>query len=292
MTPNETIKLMLHALNNGETEQAYKVAENYASKLSYSGDAYRMIKQQIARKPAKMVMLSQLPSTVKNLLTTVDLIDERVYMPDEIKTVIDDLLTEWEHVDLLKGHNLPVRTKILLHGVTGNGKTTTARHIAKMSGLPFVEVNSDLMVNSHLGSTSANIHNVFKSLQEKCVLFWDEVDTIGKTRGRGDSAAGVENERMVNSMLINMEKLSHNIIFIGATNRMDVLDPAFLRRFDVKIELPTPNEEQKQDFARMLCGMFNVPMVELWRIENSDSLSGVKQLVIDYARNYVLNLLK
>lgn len=65
-------------------------------------------------------------------------------------------------------------------------------------------------------------------------MFWDEVDTIGRKRGKGnDSAAGMENERMVNSILVNIEKLSNDVIFIGATNRREVLDSAFLRRFDV-----------------------------------------------------------
>src|SRR5688500_4205051 len=103
--------------------------------------------------------------------------------------------------------------------------------------LPFVEVNSDMILDSHIGGTSRGIHSIFKELHQPCVLFWDEVDGIGYRRSGNDKAADRENDRMVNSILINLEKMGENVVFIGATNRMDIIDEAFLRRFDIKLHV-------------------------------------------------------
>lgn len=291
MTPNETIKLMLIALNDGNNDNAYKVAEIYASKLSKSGDSYMSIRGALSKKPLKITMLSELPSSVKNLLNTPDIVDENVYLNNDLSCVINNLLTEWKHADLLRSHCLPIRGKILLHGPTGNGKTTIARHIARLTELPFVEINSDMIIESRIGNSCHNINNVFNSIQERCVLFWDEVDSIGRMRGKGQQAAEVENDRMVNSMLANMEKLNKDVIFIGATNRIEVLDPAFLRRFEEKVFLPEPSIEEKTRFKNMLINQFNVPgeQIEI-ELSNINSLSDIKQQVIDRARDYVLGL--
>jgi SpoVK/Ycf46/Vps4 family AAA+-type ATPase len=151
-----------------------------------------------------------------------------------------------------------------------------------------------MIIDSHVGTSGRNINNIFNQLKTPCVLFWDEVDTIGRKRGVGtESAAGMENERMVNSILVNIEKLSNEVIFIGATNRKEVLDSAFLRRFDVQFELFGPSELEKQIFLTQICNFYKIPensiSADLTEINN---YSDIKLLVLEAARKYILSNLK
>lgn len=288
MTANDAVKRMIHAINQDKLSDFYLVAEDYLKTLATGGSIYWDIKGAIGSKPMKMMMLSELSNDVKKLISTDPEKTEFVYLCPKIKLLIEDMLFEWEHKDVYKAHNLNVRNKLLLHGPTGNGKTTVARNIAKLSKLPFVEVNSDLMIDSHLGVTNQNINKIFNSIKEPCVLFWDEVDSIGKKRGsNANNSAAHENDRMVNSILINIEKLSNDVIFIGATNRMDVLDPAFLRRFDVLHEVSNTTIEEKEMFVQGLFSHHDIPAskIDLSSLEN---FSRIKDEVIMIARQHVI----
>lgn len=232
---------------------------------------------------------------IKKLINTSVITDDNVYLNDTIKTLIDELIVEWKNAEAFRFHNLPVRNKILFHGVTGNGKTTVARHISKLTELPFIEINSDMMIDSHLGSTGANINKIFNQITMPCVLFWDEIDTIGKKRGMAnDSVASHENDRMVNSILINMDKLSKDVIFIGATNRFNVLDSAFLRRFDVEFELSQPTDIEKNSFTNQMIDYYKLPKEVITQEEQNNlsqlqSYSNIKMALMNNARKYILN---
>ena len=98
---------------------------------------------------------------------------------------------------------------------------------------------------------------------------------------------------MVNSILVNIEKLSNDVIFIGATNRREVLDSAFLRRFDVQFELTAPNEIQKQIFSKQMVEYYKLPESYLSNdLSNLNSYSEIKMMLMDLARKYVLSNLK
>lgn len=294
ITANDTIISMLANMNADKRDLFYQSAENYANTLSKSGAFYHRIKRLISEKPMKFIQLDNLPNDLKKLIQQSQITDDNVFLNEQTKSLLDELLLEWENIEVYKFHNLPVRNKILFHGTTGNGKTTIARHIAKLSNLPFVEVNADIIIDSHVGSSGQNIFKIFNQIKEPCVLFWDEVDTIGRKRGKGnDSAAGMENERMVNSILVNIEKLSNDVIFIGATNRREVLDSAFLRRFDVQFELTAPTEIQKQIFSKQMVEYYKLPESYLRNdLSNLNSYSEIKMMLMDLARKYVLSNLK
>lgn len=291
LTPNDAIRRMIWSMNEDKLVDFYKVTEEYLQSLTIGGKNYHAIKQALNQKPMKMMTLNQLSSDVKKLISTEPEKDEFVYLNPDINKLIKDILFEWENKDMYHLHNLSVRNKILLHGPTGNGKTTVARNIAKVSSMPFVEVRSDMMIDSHLGNTSQNIHKLFNSIKEPCILFWDEVDSIGKRRGgRSDNSAAYENERMVNSILINIDKLSNDVIFIGATNRRDILDEAFLRRFDIQYEVKNPTYIEKSLFAEGLFSYHNI-QPQFIDLENFVNFSEVKDCVIQIARDYVIQYL-
>lgn len=292
ITPTDAIVMMVNAINKDDPGSFYKIAQQFAEgQPSGGGTRYRIL-NAVRAKPAKLVMLDQLPGTIKNLLIQSKWPDENVFLTEDIKLFIDKLLTEWKNADKFQYHNISVRNKILLYGPTGNGKTTIARHIAKQIELPFVEINSDMVMDSHVGGTSQRIYNLIKEVQQPCVLFWDEIDSIGSRRTGTDSAAGRENDRMVNSILINIEKLGKDVVFIGATNRMEIIDAAFLRRFDVKMHIAQPNEEQKAHFANQLIEYYKLTgRVSVNDFANLSSYAEIKIHVSDTARDFIIQSL-
>lgn len=290
ITANEAIQKMIRYINADQPKLFYEIAELYAKGLSPTGSIAREIKWLVSKRPKKLILLESLSHDVKKLILRSEEKNDYVFIPNTTKSLLDELLIEWKNVDAFRHHNLPIRNKILLHGITGNGKTTIARHIAKLAELPFVEIKSDLVISSSIGSSGKNIDRIFNQIQEPCVLFWDEVDTIGRKRGNSqETAAGVENERMVNSVLVNIEKLSNDVIFVGATNRKDVLDSAFLRRFDILHEILPPTDQQKNVFSQNLVEYFNLPD-EYLKLNHSDliSYSEIKSRMVDNARKRVL----
>lgn len=290
VSANETIVSMLININNDKKEAFYTSVENYLNTLARSNNYYYQISQLLKRKPLKFIQLENLPNDIKKLIQQYQITDDNVFLNDDVKFLIDELLIEWKNQETFKYHNLPVRNKILLHGTTGNGKTTIAKHIAKLSNLPFVEVNSDMIIEKSLGSSGQNIFNIFNKIQEPCVIFWDEVDTIGRIRTGDGGSASMENERMVNSILVNIEKLANDVIFIGATNRKEVLDTAFLRRFDVQFELTAPDENQKQTFLKQMIDYYKLPENFFnTNVSGLNSYSEIKMSIIDLARKHVLS---
>lgn len=298
INPNETIIQIVDSINKDDKESVYTYTKKYVDSLPQSNQYVGRMIRVLKERPMKMISLNDLSNDLKSLLIQKNNDVENVYLKPSLERLIDELLIEWNNKEIYEHHKIGVRRKILLYGDTGNGKTTIAKYIAKLSNLPFVEINSDMMIDSKLGNTSYNIHKILNGISESCVLFWDEVDTIGRARGKGgDSAASLENERMINSILINLEKLNKDIIFIGATNRYDVLDTAFLRRFDIKYEISNPNEIEKQNFAKQMNDYYNLPFDfynDYFRLNTNlyKNFSEIKNAYLDYARKYIAEKIK
>jgi SpoVK/Ycf46/Vps4 family AAA+-type ATPase len=293
MTSTDAIVRMVTAVNNDNDADFYKALHEYADTLAMGGGNRGRILNAIRLKPMKLRRLDDMPTAIKRLLIQAKNEADNVFLTDAVNSFIETLLVEWRNAEVYRLHNISPRNKILLYGPTGNGKTTIARYIARKTELPFVEINSDLMIDSHLGATAANIHNVLNTLNEPCILFWDEVDTIGAKRGSDGRSADRENDRMVNSILVNIEKLDSQVIFIGATNRMDMLDSAFLRRFDVKLEIPLPSEEEKVMYTQQLLDYYKLsdqlPFPESSKLS---CFSEIKLHITQLSRQYLLQSLK
>ncbi len=291
LTANDAIVLMLQGINADKKDVFYKAAESYLGTLSKSGNWYHKIHRLLREKPMQFTRLENMSNDIKKLVTQKVIEDFNVFLPEDLQNLLSDLLVEWRNAEAFNYHNLGVRNKILLHGPTGNGKTTIGKHIARMVELPFVEVNSDVMIDSHLGSTGANIYKLFQNIQEACVLFWDEIDSIGCKRGmsRDSSGATMENDRMVNSILVNMEKMHPGVIFVGATNRLDILDPAFMRRFHEVVEVKAPTMEEKVRYIETLYEYYKIPFDSNNKTTMADlsSYSAIKTLFLSEARRYL-----
>ena len=291
MTPTDAINRMIAAINAGREGDFYKVAEEFAESLAHNGGSRWRLKNALRQKPMRMKLLDEMPHNLKGLLISGKKEVENVYLTDKVESFIKVLLSEWKNKSAYDIHKIPVRSKLLLYGPTGNGKTTIARYIAQKSELPFIEVNSDSVIDSYIGRTSTNIHNVLNDIKEPCVLFWDEIDSVGCKRGNKDgSAASHENDRMTNSLLTNMERLQDTVILIGATNRMNVLDSAFLRRFDAKVEIPAPSMEEKVQYIGGLLAYHSLPN-ELYNndLVELESFSDIKTKMLEIGRQFLVH---
>ncbi len=145
----------------------------------------------------------------------------------------------------------------LLVGPPGTGKTLLARAVAGEAGVPFFSISGSDFVEMFVGVGASRVRDLFKQAKEKapCIIFIDEIDAIGRSRGRNAmSGSNDERENTLNQLLNEMDGFAANtgVIILAATNRADVLDKALLRagRFDRQIPVELPDlKERKQIFA-------------------------------------------
>ena len=137
---------------------------------------------------------------------------------------------------------------VILYGPPGTGKTLLAKAIAGEAGVPFYAVSGSDFVQVYVGVGAARIRELFKRARqsEKCVIFIDEIDALGKKRDGGlDGGGNDERDQTLNALLAEMSGFNENqgIVVVAATNRLDTLDEALLRpgRFDRHIEIGLPD---------------------------------------------------
>lgn len=117
----------------------------------------------------------------------------------------------------------------MLHGESGTGKTLFGRYLAYRLGLPFAYMNFSNAISSYLGRTANNINKAFEFIEnQKCVFMIDEVDAIGMVRGKEDVG---EMARITIGLMQSLDSVRNDTVIVGATNRLDMIDPALLRRF-------------------------------------------------------------
>lgn len=137
----------------------------------------------------------------------------------------------------------------LLVGSPGTGKTLLARAIAGEAGVPFFTISGSDFVEMFVGVGASRVRDMFEQAKKNapCILFIDEIDAVGRSRGGGVGNQNDEREQTLNQLLVEMDGFEANegIIIIAATNRPDVLDPALLRpgRFDRQVVVPHPDIE-------------------------------------------------
>ncbi|MGR3342494.1 MAG: ATP-dependent zinc metalloprotease FtsH [Paracoccaceae bacterium] len=135
----------------------------------------------------------------------------------------------------------------LLVGAPGTGKTLLARAIAGEAGVPFFNISGSDFVEMFVGVGASRVRDMFEQAKKNapCIVFIDEIDAVGRSRGVGYGGGNDEREQTLNQLLVEMDGFEANegVIIVAATNRPDVLDPALLRpgRFDRQIQVPMPD---------------------------------------------------
>jgi cell division protease FtsH len=167
-------------------------------------------------------------------------VDEAV---DEVREVVDFLKSP-EKYQVLGGR---IPKGVLLVGPPGTGKTLLAKAIAGEAGVPFFCISGSDFVEMFVGVGAARVRDMFVQAQAKapCIIFIDELDALGKTRGSGVVGGHDEREQTLNALLVEMDGFSSNsgVIVMAATNRPETLDPALLRpgRFDRHVLVDRPD---------------------------------------------------
>jgi len=136
---------------------------------------------------------------------------------------------------------------VLLVGPPGTGKTLLARAVAGEAGVPFFSISGSAFVEMFVGVGAARVRDLFKNAVEHapCIIFVDELDAVGKSRGMSGPAGNEEREQTLNQLLVEMDGFDNRkgIIVMAATNRPEILDPALLRagRFDRQVLVDRPD---------------------------------------------------
>ena len=154
----------------------------------------------------------------------------------------------------------------LLVGPPGTGKTLLARAVAGEAGVPFFTISGSDFVEMFVGVGASRVRDMFEQAKRSapCIIFIDEIDAVGRSRGAGLGGGNDEREQTLNQLLVEMDGFEANegIIIMAATNRPDVLDPALLRpgRFDRQVTVGNPDIIGREKILRV--HMRNVPLAK------------------------------
>lgn len=167
---------------------------------------------------------------------------------EELKEIVDFLKSPKKFLDI--GARIP--KGVILTGGPGTGKTLLARAVAGEASVPFFHLSGSEFVEMFVGVGASRVRDLFKMAKRAApaIIFVDEIDAIGRTRGGGYGGGNDEREQTLNQILVEMDGFEPNdkVIVMAATNRPDVLDPALVRpgRFDRKVILDVPDRADRE----------------------------------------------
>ena len=168
----------------------------------------------------------------------------------------ENILEEQEQAKIFIENNVPIDNGYLLYGVPGTGKTVAVRVLAEKLNIPLIETNSGQFINAWQGSGNQTwksiiktAHSCRKKLPFRCIVFIDEIDGFIRHRGNG------EEDRLCNEILSEIpDEKNNDILFIGATNFLNLLDSALIRAGRlVPVELKLPSSCEREQFLTHFC---------------------------------------
>ena len=214
-----------------------------------------------------------------------------VVLKESNRILIKEIIEEQHRTDLLKSYGLTPRNRLMFIGPPGNGKTTLAEALAHEIMVPLLIVRYEGLIGSFLGETASRLQKIFDyARQQRCVLFFDEFDVVGKERG--DVHETGEIKRVVSSLLLQIDALPSYTIVVVASNHAELLDTAVWRRFQVRLEMPRPTKEQFigfiQNYEKQISIKFGLPAQTIVEKAGFDSFSAVEDFCRDVYRRAVL----
>ncbi|MBI1790967.1 MAG: AAA family ATPase [Acidobacteria bacterium] len=216
---------------------------------------------------------------------------EDLILPAAARQAVEELIEEQQRADVLRAHGLEPRSRILLVGPPGTGKTTLVEGLAEAVAVSMFVVRYEAMIGSYLGETAARLKRVFDYARTTpCVLFFDEFDAIGKERG--DVHETGEIKRVVTSLLMQIDELPSYTIVAAATNHPELLDRAAWRRFQVRLNLPLPTQKELgsyvERFMEHLGESLGASPISIAKSLGAISYAEVEQFCLDVRRRQVL----
>lgn len=274
MTPNQ-MKLIQAIAKNNFTE-AKKIAiaccEEDTTKKNQNEITY--YKKLLTASATNII---ELPPNIGSFATMENLNNsycvKRYYLA-EAERKLYELICRMNDVSLqLMEHRIPYLNGTLLYGESGVGKTEFSKYVAYKLGMPYLYVNFSKMCDSYLGGTAKNLNALFSYInQHKCVVMLDEIDSIATKRIYKDSSAGAEISRTTTCLLQLLDAVTNDHVILAATNIINEIDAAVLRRFTQKHEIKRlSNEDNFQFLCQYLedCGFsYDRESVERYAAEN------------------------
>jgi len=218
-----------------------KISSEILEKIQITSDDFREALKEVSPSALREVQV-QVPNVswddVGGLDDLKEELKEAVEWPIKFKDAYD-----YVDVESPKG--------ILLHGPPGTGKTLIAKALAKMTESNFISIKGPELLSKWVGESEKGVREIFRKARQAapCIIFLDEVDALVPRRGSGGSDSHVT-ENVVSQILTEIDGLEelNNVLIIGATNRLDIVDEALLRpgRFDRIIKVPNPDEKGRQ----------------------------------------------
>ncbi|MEY8013743.1 AAA family ATPase [Mycobacterium servetii] len=262
--------------------QHHLVADRLSELITTSGTRHLLGRDDSARQVADLV---------QEIVPKRRLAD--VQLTPAVAASIAELIEEHRRSELLHNHGLEPRNRILLEGPPGNGKTTLAEAVAAELMVPFYAVRYEGVVSSFLGETTSRLDHVFEFARtRRCVLFFDEFDTIAKERA--DAHETGEIKRVVSTLLLQIDKLPSHVVAICATNHGELLDRAAWRRFQLRLTLDPPSRAQATEFLEKLRvrlgGSLGLAPRTLADKLAGASYAEIEEFAQDVMRRYVLTL--
>lgn len=175
---------------------------------------------------------------------------------DEAKDLLTEIVDYLHNPDRYREIGASMPKGALLVGPPGTGKTLLAKAVAGEANVPFFSISGSEFVEMFVGMGAAKVRDLFKQANEKapCIVFIDEIDTIGKKRD-GNISGNDEREQTLNQLLTEMDGFdgSKGVVILAATNRPDSLDPALLRpgRFDRRIPVELPDLQGREEILKV-----------------------------------------
>ena len=176
---------------------------------------------------------------------------DSLILPKKVNDQIKEVVEEQHRSELLHAYNLKARNRLLFGGPPGNGKTTLAESLAYELMYPLFVVKYETLIGSYLGETAGRLKYLMDYVKtQRCVLFFDEFETLGKERG--DSNETGEIKRIVSSLLLQIDSVPDYVVVVAASNHPELLDRAVWRRFQVRVELITPTVQQLSQLVKSI----------------------------------------
>jgi SpoVK/Ycf46/Vps4 family AAA+-type ATPase len=286
------------------TNRDYRSAEGIATEIAIEEEkkchriAAQLLKGSLVSNGTKTVLEEQnqrttngtsvlLTSALSSRTSNVALAD--VSLRNDARARLEEVVREFKNQNQLKVLGIHRRSKLILHGPPGCGKSLAAQALANELKVPLFMVRFDSIIAAYLGQTATHLRQLFQFAEaNECVLLFDEVDALGKRRGSPTDVG--ELDRIVIALMQELELSELRGFVIATSNIPGSLDPALWRRFDMAIHFPGPNRTEILRFARLKAAAFQLflskPMRR--RLSSLRNYAEVEKAIEDEARRRAL----